>query len=157
MNWELCNLYGLKSSEKWYLETPEKVRTSECGNYEIWWDRPVEVPKKVEHNKPDVIVIDRVKKCWTIIDFAVPIDQNLLKKEEEKVSNYNDLATEIRKLHKVSTSIVPLVVGALGVVTKNLKPSLKGLNIPNPHQVFASMQITAVLGTSIILRQVLNQ
>ena len=41
---ELCKLYGLKSSEKWYLETPEKVRTSECGNYEIWWDRPVEVP-----------------------------------------------------------------------------------------------------------------
>ena len=42
--WELCKMYGIKASEKWYLESPEKVRKSECGKYEIWWDRLVETP-----------------------------------------------------------------------------------------------------------------
>jgi len=48
----------------------------------------------------------------------------VLKKEEEKISHYTPLSYEIRKLHKVSTCIVPLVVGALGVVTENLEANL---------------------------------
>ena len=154
--WELCRKYNIKCSDKWYSETPDKVRKSECGQFEIWWDRIVETPKALKHCKPDVVVIDRARKKWTIIDFAVPIDQNVKAKEEEKCANYSELADEIRKLHKVKTSVVPLVVGALGVVTKNLKVQLKSLEIPNVHQVFACMQMSAVLGTAIILRQVLN-
>ena len=72
-----------------------------------------------EHNRPDVVVIDKKAKHWTLIDFSVPLDQNVLKKEEEKVLHYTPLAYEVRKLHKVTTRIVPLVVGALGVVTSN--------------------------------------
>ena len=34
-------------------------------------------------------------------------------------------------MHKVSTKIVPLVVGSLGVVTKNLEKNLKILDIPD--------------------------
>jgi len=39
------------SSEKWYEECPEKVRKSECGEYEIWWDETVETPKRLDHNR----------------------------------------------------------------------------------------------------------
>ena len=42
--WEICKKYGVKCCEKWYKECPERVRKSECGNYEVWWDRPVETP-----------------------------------------------------------------------------------------------------------------
>jgi len=73
-------------------------------------------------------------------------------KEEEKVTHYT-LSYEIRILHKVSTNIVPLVVGALGVVTENLEANLKSLQIPD---VFGSMQVSAVIGTAIILRKVLS-
>lgn len=152
--WELCKKYGVKCSEKWYEECPEEVRKSACGEYEIWWDRAIETPKRLEHNRPDVVVIDRRQKHWVLIDFSVPNDRNVRRKEEEKVERYKPLSYEIRKLHKVSTKIVPLVVGALGIVSKTLEDNLKNLGIPD---VLGSMQISAVLGTAIILRKVLNE
>ena len=179
--WELCKSFGIKCNDKWYNESPDKVRKSECGNFEIWWDRPVETPRKLEHNRPDVVLIDNKAKSWIIIDFSVPIDQNVLNKEEEKICRYNNLASEIRKLHNVKTNIIPLVIGALGVTSKNFKsylksigiskggdvfflgvisanfkPYLKSIGISQVKKVFACMQMTAVLGSSIILRQVLN-
>jgi len=75
------------------------------------------------------------------------------KKEEEKVTHYTPLSYEIRKLHKVSTKIVPLVIGALGIVTNNLEANLKSLQIPD---VLGSMQVSTVIGTAIILRKVLS-
>ena len=86
--------------EKWYNECPERVRKSECGKYEIWWDRPVETPNRLEHNKPDVVIIDRERKLWTLIDFSVPNDKNVLEKGKEKENNYDALAKEIRKCTK---------------------------------------------------------
>ena len=151
--WDLCKKYGIKCSEKWYEEIPDSVRVSKCGYYELWWDRPVETPAKLEHNRPDVIVIDRVLNHWNIIDFSVPNDKNVVSKEMEKVDHYNPLAYEIRKMNKVTTKIVPLVVGALGVVSNNLIKNLEYLQIP---ESFITMQVSAVLGTSIILRKVLN-
>jgi len=152
--WELCKKYGVRvNSEKWYEECPDEVRKSECGEYEIWWDRAIQTPKRLDHNRPDVVIIDKKRSHWTIIDFSVPGDRNVLNKETEKVEHYTPLSYEIRKLHKVSTKIVPLVVGSLGVVTIHLEENLRMLDIPH---VQGSMQISAVLGTAIILRKVLS-
>ena len=151
--WELCKKYGIKCGDKWYEECPDKVRISECGDYEIWWDRSVETPQKLEHNKPDVVLIDRKLKHWDIVDFSVPNDRNVEKKEAEKITKYTDLAKEVRKMHKVSTRIIPLIVGALGIVSNSLSQNLKKLKIPD---VSRSMQVSAVLGTSIILSKVLK-
>ena len=51
----------------------------------------------------------------TLIDIAVPADQNIIRTEEEKVAKYQDLAFEIRRTHGVSevTVIIPIVTGAL--------------------------------------------
>ena len=76
----------------------------------------METTKRMDHNRPDVIVIDKDKKEWTLVDFSVPWDKNVIVKEDEKINNYSPLSHEIRKLHKVKTRIVPVVVGALGVV-----------------------------------------
>ena len=128
--WEICKKYHIECSSKWYEEIPDRIRKSECGNFEIWWDRSVETPDKLDHNKPDLIVIDRLKGHWTIIDFSVPNDKNVASKEKEKVEKYTKLACQIRKMRKVSTSIIPLVVGALGTVTNSLEKNLKRLEIP---------------------------
>ena len=151
--WELCKKYGVKCSEKWYEECPESVRKSECGKYEIWWNRPVNTPKRLDHNKPDVILIDKDKKVWTIVDFSVPNDKNIVVKEKEKLDHYRDLAKEVRKMFHVKTKVVPIVVGALGVFSKNLDGYLKELDMP---YVRRTLQVSAILGSSIILRKVLN-
>jgi len=56
-------------------------------------------------------------------------------KEEEK--KYSPLAHQVRKLYSVSTRVVPIVVGSLGVVTRRLEHSLKELGIPD---VLGSLQ-----------------
>ncbi|MEM7375718.1 MAG: reverse transcriptase family protein [Bacteroidota bacterium] len=151
--WELCRKYGLKSAVRWFEEVPDKVRKSEDGRIEIWWDRSVETTQQVESNRPDVVVVDHHLKKWLIVDFAVPSDRNVSNKEQEKIAKYSPLAHQIRKLHSVSTSIVPIVVGALGVVTKGLENGLKELDIPD---VLGGLQTSAIIGTTNILRKVLN-
>ena len=151
--WELCRKYKVKCSEKWYEECPDSVRKSECGKFEIWWNRPVMTTKKLDHNKPDVVVIDREKKYWTLIDFSVPNDKNVVSKEKEKVDHYRELAKEIRKIHHVRTKVIPIVVGALGVFSKNLESHLKELEMA---YIRRTLQVSAILGSVIILRKVLN-
>ena len=151
--WEICKKHGVKCSEKWYQECPDRVRKSECDNYEVWWDRPVETTLKLEHNKPDVVVIDRKKRFWTLIDFSVPNDKNVVTKGEEKVKNHSELAKEIRRIHKVKTKIVPIIVGALGVLPTKLEENLQYLEIP---YVKRCLQTSAIIGSSIVLRKVLN-
>ena len=152
--WELCRYHGIKHSDRWYKEAPDQVRSSKDGKVEIWWDRPVETTKRLDHNRPDVVVVDHANKHWTIIDFSVPNDKNIVTKENEKVEHYRELGYEIRKIHKVTTTTVPIVVGALGAVSKNLNKFLKDLGLGH---TFGTIQTTAVLGTSIILRKVLSQ
>ena len=151
--WEMCRERGIKCSDKWYKETPDKVRVSKCGRYEIWWDRKVETPKVLEANRPDMVCIDKEEKQWLILDFSVPNDINILNKEKEKIEKYTPLAYEIRKMCGVTTKIIPLVVGSLGAVSKDLERNLNYLNIGH---IQTCMQKSAIIGTSIILKKVLS-
>ncbi|KXJ09461.1 Retrovirus-related Pol polyprotein from type-1 retrotransposable element R2 [Exaiptasia diaphana] len=151
--WELCRKYGVKCADVWYKEVPDEVRVSEDGQVEIWWDRGVETTQKMEHNRPDVTVLNRVAQEWTFVDFSVPWDKNVVLKEDEKVAKYAPLAKEIRKMHRVSTKVVPLVVGCLGVVSSRFVGYLKVLGIPD---VLGGMQTCAVIGTTLILQKVLS-
>ena len=60
--WELCKKLEIKYSDKWYTETPDENRISRCKRYEIWWNRSVETPRALDHNRPDVIVINKLKR-----------------------------------------------------------------------------------------------
>ena len=151
--WEICKKHGIKCSDRWFKEAPEKVRLSKCGRYEIWWDKKVENPKALEANRPDLVLIDKEQKHWLIIDFSVPNDINVESKEKEKIEKYMPLAYEARKMCGVTTKIVPLVVGALGAVSTNLEKNLAHLNIKH---IQTCMQKSAIIGTSIILKKVLS-
>ena len=151
--WELCRKYGVKCADVWYKEVPDEVRVSEDGQVEIWWDRGVETTQKMEHNRPDVTVLNRAAQEWTFVDFSVPWGKNVVLKENEKVAKYLPLAKEIRKMHRVSTKVVPLVVGCLGVVSSRFVGYLKDLGIPD---VLGGMQTSAVIGTTLILQKVLS-
>ena len=111
-------------------------------------------PKKCEHNRPDLLVIDRESKRWFMVDFAVPFDANVAKKEKDKVEAYRDLAAEVGRMNSVKVEVVPVVVGALGIVTKKLVGWLKRLGIG--ETVVGELQTAAVIGTVAILRKVLD-
>ena len=151
--WELCRKYGIKSADVWYKEVSDEVRMSEDGKVEIWWDRSVETTRKLEHNRPDITVLDRVAQRWTFVDFSVPWNKNVVRKEDEKINNYSPLVKEITKLHQVSAKVVVLVVGCLGVVSCRLEQYLKELGIPD---VLGGMQTSAVVRTTQIVQKILG-
>ena len=129
------------------------MRKRKDGQCEVWWDRPIETTIKLEHNRPDVVILNREDNEWTIVEFSVPWDKNVLLKEEEKVSKYIPLAKEIRKVHRVSTKIVPIILGSLGTITNQLKGHLRELGM---EKLLGSLQTSVLIGTHNILRKVMN-
>ena len=93
------------------------------------------------------------KRIFKIVDFAVPADHRINLKESEKKDKYLDLARELKKLWNMKVTIVPIVIGALGTVTKGL---LKGLDHLEVGGWVETIQTTALLRTARILRRVLE-
>ena len=69
------------------------------------------------------------KRICKIVDFAVPADHRINLKESEKKDKYLDLAREFKKLWNMKVTIVPIVIGALGTVTKGLLMGLEDLEV----------------------------
>ena len=84
--------------------------------------------------------------------FAVPADHRINLKESEKKDKYLDLR-ELKKLWNMKVTIVPIVIGALGTITKGLLKGLKDLEVGGRVETF---QTTALLRTARILRRVLE-
>ena len=76
------------------------------------------------------------------------------KKEQEKVEKYQPLAQYYRVNYKTfQTRIIPVVVGAFGIIPANLPNNLDKLGIPD---VVGGLQLTALLGTRRILKNTLS-
>ena len=89
-----------------------------------------------------------------MIDVAVPADRYVKDKEIEKVDKYQDLCLEIQQIWNMRTIVIPIVVGALGVVSTHFKHHSSQLNLPN--WIIPPLQKTALLGTAKILRRTLQ-
>ena len=74
-------------------------------------------------------------------------------KECEKKDKYLDLDRELKKLWNMKVTIVPIVIGALGTITKGL---LKGLEDLEGGGQVGTIQITALLRPARILRRILE-
>ena len=109
--------------------------------------------KKLNHNQLDITLVQKDTQEWTPIDIAVPMDQNIINTEKEKVDRYQDLAFEIKRIHKASkVTVMPIVTGALGTISNNAKSWHEKLKI---QDIVGSAQLSAILGTAHILRKVL--
>jgi len=79
---------------------------------------------------------------------AIPADRNV----EQKLK-YKSLCIEIQQMWNLKCTIVPVITGATGIVTRSLRKSLEA--VPGKHSI-DSLQKTAILGTSHIIRKVLQ-
>jgi hypothetical protein len=71
----------------------------------------------------------------------IPADRNVMQKEAEKKLKYKSLCIEIQQLWKMKCMIVPVIIGATGIVAKGLKKNVEA--IPGKYST-ASLQKTAV-------------
>ena len=99
-----------------------------------------------------IIIIIRRRTC-KIVDFAVPADHRIKLKECEKRDMYLDLVRKLKKLWNMQVTIILIVIGAFGTVTKGL---LKGLEDLEVGRRVKTIQTTALLRTARILRRVLE-
>ena len=75
-------------------------------------------------------------------------------KEKEKIENYAELRREIKKIWNCrEVKVVPVVVGALGTISRNLKGYLKNLGLKSNIEL---LQKATLLGTAKVLRKVLE-
>ena len=152
VHWKICKNLGIEHAERWYNHKPESVIETE--HHKILWDFPIQTDHRLEHNKPDIVVVDKVERSCLVIDIACPFDTSIDQKEQEKIEKYQDLKREIKRLWNLrKVKVVPIVVGALGTVGRNLRTWIKELNIQ--CNVYL-LQKAALLGTARILRKVLD-
>ena len=84
---------------------------------------------------------------------AIPADRNVVQKEAEKKFKYKSLFIEIQRMGNLKCTIIPVIIGATGIVTRILRKNLE--TVPGKHSI-DSLQKTAILGTSHIIRKVLQ-
>ena len=84
---------------------------------------------------------------------AIPADRNVVQKEPEKKLKYNSLCIEIQRMWNLKCTVVPVIIGATGIVTRGLKKNVEA--VLAKHSI-DSLQKTAILGTAHTIRKVLQ-
>ena len=73
-------------------------------------------------------MVEKEQKQCTIIDIAIPGDNRVGAKE--KIEKYDNLKWEAKKMWSMKkVEIVPVVIGALGAVSKNFEQYMERLGI----------------------------
>ena len=89
----------------------------------------------IEPRRPDIVVVDKIKKETMILDVTIPGDTRVCDKQMKKVV------------------VIPIVVEALGTVTTKFEKYIErlGIEIRIKH-----VHKSALLGTARIIRKVLS-
>ena len=106
-----------------------------------WWKLAVTQPPLRNH---------RVKLVWKTQKIIVIIIIVKLK-ESEKRDKYLDLARYLKKQWSMKVTVIPIVIGELGIITKGLVQGLEDLEIRGQVE---TIQTTALLRSARILRRV---
>ena len=103
---------------KWYKHNPAPVQ--ENDTHKLLWDFNIQTDHLIRARRLDLIIINKKKRICKTVDFAVLVDHRINLKECEKKDKYLNLARELKKLSNVKVTVVPIVIGALGTITKGL-------------------------------------
>ena len=103
--------------------------------------------------RPDLIIMNKNKRICKIVDIAVSADHRIKLKECEKKDKYLELARELKNLWNMKVTIIPIVIGAFGTVTKGLLKGLEDLEVGGQVE---SIQTIALLRMVRILKRVLE-
>ena len=129
IHWEMCRKFQFDHTNKWNMHNPAPVLENATNSL---------IPTR----RPNFIIMNNKKRICKIVDTAVPVDHRINLKEREKKDKYLDLARDLKKLWNMKVTIVPIVIGAFGTITKGLLKGLKDLEIGGRIE---TIQTTALL------------
>jgi hypothetical protein len=84
-------------------------------------------------------------KICLLIDVAVLSDKNVIQKESENKLKYKNFSIEIQGMWKMKCFVIPVIIGATGIVSKGLKKCLKtisGKHSIDSHKNICTRNIT---------------
>ena len=151
IHWQVCQYYKFSTTKEWYKhETPAVLDNQQAT---ILWDFSIQTDRTIKANRPDIVIRDKTTKICTMLDVSIPADKNTSLKTFEKLSKYKDLEIEIEKSWKEKTKMLPIIIGALGVINKNSRNYIE--EIPGNINIYV-LQKVALLGSAHILRKALS-
>ena len=121
--------------------------------HKLLWDFEIQTDHLISARRPNLVLVNKKKATWRIVDFTVPVDHRVKVKKGEKRYKYLDLAWELKNLWNMKMTAIPVVIGALGTVTKRCVKWLEDLEISTR---MVTIQTTALLRSARILRRVLE-
>ena len=134
----------------------------ENDTHKLLWDFDIHTDHLISAKRPDLVIInnnnnkkkkEKKKRIYKIVDFAVPANHRIKLRECEKKNKYLDLAREMKKLRIIKVTIILIVIGAFGTVTKGLLKRLEDMEVGGRVE---TIQTTALLRAARILRRVLE-
>jgi hypothetical protein len=88
-----------------------------------------------------------------IRDWKFICNNNSNNNDKSKYKTHENLSIEIQRMWNMKCFVIPVITGATGIVNKSLQKYLE--TTPGQHSI-DSLQQTAILGTSHIIRKVLQ-
>jgi hypothetical protein len=74
-----------------------------------------------------MIMKNKKEKTCKLIEVAIPADRNVVQKEAEKKLKYKSLCIEIQRMWNLKCTIIPIVTGTTGIVTRSLRKNLEAV------------------------------
>ena len=113
----------------------------------------------VKHNKPDLILWRKDTKNCFVIDVCVPLDQNIQSNEKLRQDRYVALTVGLKRIYpEFNYTVVPIVLGATGLVTNSLIKNLSNLGFKeyDIKMLVQKMQTKALVGTMRIVKSAMT-
>ena len=125
----------------------------EKGDVTVLWNEAVHTDREVTANRPVIRIKNKKEKTCELVDVAIRADINVLQKETEKKLKYKSLCIEIKRIMEPEMYDCTSNNWSYWNSNERLKENLKA--VPGKHSI-DSLQKTAILGTSHIMRKVLQ-
>ena len=104
-----------------------------------------------EARRPDILVVDKLKKETMIIDEAIPGNTRVRDKGREKIKKHSLLKDEVARLWQMKKAVViPIAVGVLGTITPKFEKYIESLEIEIRIE---HIQKSALLGIARIIKK----
>ena len=92
---QFCEKLGFNRARLWYEHEPERVVGNK--NFKIVWDFTTQCDHIIEARRPDIVVVDKVKKQKMMKGVVMPGDTRICDKEREKIGKYSLLKDKIAR------------------------------------------------------------
>ena len=154
IHWRMCQRYGVPVCDSSWKHEPPPI--TENDRVKITYDLPIPVSRHIRNGalRPDIVLFDKRLNKAFIVDVCVPNDFGIGRQEREKVVKYQDLKNDIKDTHQLDEAeVIPVVIGATGIVKKNLHQYIASL----PADVtIAELQSEVVRESVSILKRALG-